>query len=335
MKKNLLLISLIISISLNFVLLTLLYFKCFRQKTTIAFNARGADTLLIDDLTSLLNKKGYYATRYEYKSEIDCKNIDYNIEFRGRFEYFNSCTNAKHNILWLFYADLDKINGIEKKVTIDEYLQEIIKAQKDFDALIVSSKKIYDLLKDKLEISIYYIPQFTNPKKFYYEFDKDKKSKILFVGHPHFHRVAPVMALKNNLPINIFGEGWNSYIGENINGYDIPHGELHQFYSSAGIVLGDTMPGMREFGFIPNRVYDVSASGGFIISDYIEEIEKVYGDAIPMWKNEKEFLEIIDYYLKHPEKRIEKIKIAKKITLKNYTINKACNNLIKVIKKTK
>ena len=84
-------------------------------------------------------------------------------------------------------------------------------------------------------------------------------------------------------------------------------------------MLNDHRPDMKEFGFINNRVYDASASGALVISDYMPEIEAVYGNSIPMYKTEEELVELLTYYLTHEEERKEKANKAREITLKNFT----------------
>ena len=73
---------------------------------------------------------------------------------------------------------------------------------------------------------------------------------------------------------------------------------------------------MKDFGFISNRIFDATACKAFVISDYMPEIEKLYGDSVPMYKNKAELLNLLDYYLKHPEERHQKAERAYEITLK-------------------
>ena len=107
---------------------------------------------------------------------------------------------------------------------------------------------------------------------------------------------------------------------------------LRKYYSSAKIVLSDAMPLMKKLGFVSNRIYDVSATGAFIISDYIKEIEDVYGDAIPMWKTKEELVFLLNYYLdpKNDEERKAKARKAQKITLERFTADKVRDMLIEV-----
>ena len=136
--------------------------------------------------------------------------------------------------------------------------------------------------------------------------------------------------MNHKMPVEIYGENW--YEAPETHPYDIDNNILNKYYSSADIVLNDTQVGMRKYGFISNRIYDVSACGSFIISDYSKVLEDTYGDSVAMWKNEKEFTELVNYYLKHPKEREIKAKKAREITLKNYTLSIIMPKIIQVIK---
>ena len=75
----------------------------------------------------------------------------------------------------------------------------------------------------------------------------------------------------------------------------------------------------KEFGFINNRIYDATAAGAMVISDYMPEIEAEYGDTIPMYKNKEELRKLLNYYLSHEEERQRRAEQARGITLHKFT----------------
>lgn len=263
------------------------------------------------DLASALEELNYSVITNYNGTFKKCKNADINIVIRGLSEW-KKIRYKKINILYII-SHPDKIR---------------IKELKNYDIIIAASENFAKKLK-ALNFNAFYFPQFTNTKRFYFEKDTQKSNKILFVGSPHMGmRDAVYYATKNNMPISVYGSFWEKYISnEYIKGNSIDNSELHKFYSNAEIVLNDTMQNMKENGFISNRIYDVTASKGFLISDYMPEIEKIYGDAIPMYKNEEEFIKLINYYLKHPEKRKEKSEKAYQITISKYTNEYFANEL--------
>lgn len=69
---------------------------------------------------------------------------------------------------------------------------------------------------------------------------------------------------------------------------------------------------------IPSRVYDIAASKGFMIAPYNKEIEAVFGDSIPMFKNADELKALYNQYLNDPKARAEKAEKAYKIAVSEY-----------------
>jgi spore maturation protein CgeB len=86
-------------------------------------------------------------------------------------------------------------------------------------------------------------------------------------------------------------------------------------------------------GLVINRLYDVSATGAFVISKYSPYIEEIFGDSIPMFQTKEDLKNLLDYYLSHPEERQKKAEKAREITLKNYT-NKIISNQFQALFQT-
>ena len=262
-------------------------------------------------------------------------NTDIDVYMHG-FVPFNPLPNKK-NILYLYYplstSQMHKYKNLPGVVEPEWYsLQTELS---DYDLIAVASYK-YQKEIEKLGIKTIFTPQFTNPKKFYYEYDTSKAYDILFVGRPGYERISAKWAIESGFEVALFGDGWqNKAPIEFYKGEYIDNEELHKYYSSAKIVLNDTRTDMKKTGFISNRVFDVTASGGFLISDYMEEIEHLYGDSIPMFKTKEELKNLLNYYLAHPEERKEKAKRAQEITLKNYTNKVIAKNIMDNIKSEK
>ena len=244
-----------------------------------------------------------------------------NIVIRGLHKYK---ARNKHNLNILYIiSHFDEIKEKEFK---------------QYDIILCASIKATEKLRKKYK-NVHYVPQFTNKERFYYEKDEIYNNQLIFIGNAYNGcRDVVKYAINKNLPISIFGNFWETYIDKKyIKGKYIDNYNLHKFYSNADIVLNDTNHSMKENGFVSNRVYDVTACKGFLISDYIKEIEDVYGDSIPMYKNEEELEQLVTYYLAHPEERKIKAQKAFEITTKNYTnqiISNQINEIIYCYKKS-
>ena len=186
----------------------------------------------------------------------------------------------------------------------------------------------------------YFLPQFTIFDKFYYDYKEEYRSRLLYVANrwSGFEtRKTIEYALRNNIEIDVYGIGWDDLLIDDkkswYKGKQIRNEDLRYYYSSADIVLNDTRDDMVKAGFISNRIFDATACGAFVISDYIEEIEEIYGDSIVMYKSEEEFVKLIEHYLANKDERIEKAKRAQQITLSKFGSKKVIGEMVEVIEK--
>lgn len=294
------------------------------------------DYILGQDLKQGLEDEGYkvqpaYIGNF-YPEGSETSGID--IYMHG-FAPFNPKKSLnKTNVMYLYYplvtANTEKYRNLQDVTEPEWYSLET--ELWNFDIIAVSSPTYLKEIA-KLGIKTIFAPQFTNPKKFFYEYDKDKAYDILFVGRPGYERISAKWAIELGFNVSLFGQGWQDKAPkEFFKGAYIDNNELHKYYASAKIVLNDTREDMKNNGFISNRVFDVTASGGFLISDYMKEIEDFYGDSIPMFKNKEELKKLLDYYLAHPEDREKKAKAAQKITLENFTNKVVAKKIISAAK---
>ncbi len=286
----------------------------------------SGDFWLAQDLAVSLNKNGwntalsYFNSFFKYRAAV-------NILMRG-FLSVQPCMVGDVNIFYLAYPQFGE--EVSQKVLDDvtAFYEESAKELAQYDAVATASESLARALNER-GVKAYYIPQFTNTERFYPDYDEQLKSEVLFVGRNAPYRRAAQIALEHKLPITIYGPHWgNDAKGEFINNRDLP-----KYYSAAKIILNDSRPEMLVHGVISNRIFDGTACGTLVISDYMPEIEAIYGDSVPMWKTEKELVNLIKYYLdpKHEEERLEKAQRAREITLKNFTAKQAAEKFEQII----
>jgi len=294
-------------------------------RNQVGFHPAG-DTWLAKDMISKFSKDyNYYLmfedTTYRPRSSIQLLLV-------GRIEGIEFENTSDNGILWIAFPHVSKSSAMK---SFEEYMEDVSKLSVHFKRIAVSSRKMQEYLLNK-GIKAEWIPQFTNTDRFYPDYDEDKKSEILFVGNNHFERQIVNLSKKHNLPITIYGKWWPKgwakadYVDNRI---------LRKYYSSAKIVLSDQNKYMTDFGVIVNRIFDATAAGALVVSEYVPAVEEVYGDCVPMWKTEEEFVNLVNYYLTHDEKREEKAKCAREITLKNFTseaVAKKFNQIIEELK---
>jgi len=276
----------------------------------------SGEKYLADDMQKEFTKQGFNAKMYSLEETYSNRNF-----LEGFALYLRPLPELRRDDFHKIY-DKDKIAVLYETFTYD--LNEV----KNADIIFTGSLKKHKEYK-KLGINSHFLPQFTRTDKFYPSVKQEYKSKVIFIGNQwNGLDTRPLINMIKNtgLEVDIYGNGYDDVLtGEYAKLWkakQVLPDELKYYYSSADIVLNDTRPDMIDAGFISNRIFDVSACKGFIISDYIPEIAEIYGDTIPMYKNEEELKQIVEYYLAHPEERKEKAEQAYEITLKNYTAEK-------------
>lgn len=119
--------------------------------------------------------------------------------------------------------------------------------------------------------------------------------RALMVGNSRRqYRPAAWHAAHAGVPLSIWGKDWESVVPEEvIAGQTLPNEELGRYYASAKWVLNDHWPQMRDEGFISNRIFDVLAAGGRLVTDDVVGLEEVFGDRLAVFTAPRELLQIL------------------------------------------
>ena len=173
-------------------------------------------------------------------------------------------THPEHvNVMWnISHPD---------QVSFEEYEQ--------YHLVYVASLSYPDLLRHVLRVRATPLLQCTDPERFFPPQPGDTPSKrVLFVGNSRARR-RPIVdwAVEAGLPLEVHGTRWEGFVPEaHIAGEHIPNRELASHYGSAGMVLNDHWASMADFGFLSNRIFDVLAAGGKLVSDRVPSIDRVF-----------------------------------------------------------
>lgn len=151
---------------------------------------------------------------------------------------------------------------------------------RSFDKVYAAGDKWAKYISEKSGKDVEFLPQCTDPNVFHpTEVDDEFAGKALFVGNSrNIRRPVVVDAIAAGLDVAVYGGGWEGLIDEKyIKGTFIPNDKLAQAYSSAEVVLNDHWVDMRDWGFISNRIFDASAAGACVLTDDIENVNKLFG----------------------------------------------------------
>jgi spore maturation protein CgeB len=132
----------------------------------------------------------------------------------------------------------------------------------------------------------------------------------------------------NKHPVKVFGpDKWNGMKPNITHGGKIDYVKgLPLLYASSKIVLNITSPQMRNAA--TSRLFDVPASGGFVLSDYRPVMHELFGDAIDTYADMRELRAKIDYYLAHLKERKERSLRMREIVLAKHTWEHRANDLL-------
>ncbi len=280
-----------------------------------------------EDLAAALGQKGFDVRIYSFEDTYSNRN------FGEGFEIFMRAGPELRLTRYHDFVGKDRIAVLFE--TIPYTWREVSNA----DIVLTGSQKKNKEYRRKGKES-YYLPQFTRVEKFYPAPREDRRVRLLYVANqwPDFPvRKTVDYAQKSGIRLAVFGDNWDGILDGSyaswLQARQIPGDELKYYYSSADIVLNDTREDMIEAGFISNRIFDATACKAFVISDYMPEIEEIYGDAVPMYKNRREFRELVEYYLAHPEERRAKAERAYQITMARFTDEKIIGQMAEILRR--
>ena len=87
---------------------------------------------------------------------------------------------------------------------------------------------------------------------------------------------------------------------------------------------------MKDYNFINNRIFDALACGLPIISDYVSELEELFGDVILIYKNKKEFIECVNKVNKDYKSIRKKILDKGALIRKKYSFEARAKELLEI-----
>jgi hypothetical protein len=131
--------------------------------------------------------------------------------------------------------------------------------------------------------------------------------------------------------IEVYGHKWflqtYKYMHPWLCGQYWEYEKLPELYASSKIVLVDGHEDMQNLGFVPMKIFDVLASGGFPLVHYNNGVEDIFGDSVVMYKSKTEMNACIRKYLRDDDARLEKI-AAGQIIANEHTYDKRAKQIL-------
>ncbi|MCX5680001.1 MAG: glycosyltransferase [Candidatus Omnitrophica bacterium] len=161
-------------------------------------------------------------------------------------------------------------------------------------------------------------------------------SDVAFIGTvtPERERI---LSCLSGLDLKIWGR-WQRRLPEIRKCYrkkDIYSGEAVKVYNASKIILdchGLFYSGKRIFNVTP-RVFEVPASGGFVLTNYAPQVSNLYkiGEEMAVYKDEDEMMALIKYYLSHDDEREGMAKKAHDRAHKEHTYRGRLKGLLETV----
>lgn len=193
-----------------------------------------------------------------------------------------------------------------------------------YDAVLCASQEHAATLAQRVSVPVETMHQAADPSVFRFtRREPALRSDLLFVGNARRPiRPVPRWLTEMDDPLTIYGARWAELAERHlVKGTLVPNDELHRLYRSADIVVNDHWADMRSRGFISNRLFDALACGAFIISDHLDAIPSLFGDAVPTFSSKDELRDVVDRFRDDPAARDELALEGRRLVLEHHTFD--------------
>ena len=268
-------------------------------------------------LKAAFERAGYKANIITKDNWYKRSSAKYVIVLRGLYEYKPIHIKGKKYLMWNISHPDD--------VSLSEYDQ--------YDFVFFASPKMYDRLNKLIFPPSTVLLQCCDRHLICNE-SKGMPSTLLFVGNSRgvFRSILRDL-LPTSFDLKVYGGGWNNYpVRDYVVKELLDHDQLGQAYHNAKIVLNDHWDDMRINGIVSNRIFDVLASGGFVISDDMAEIHTLFNDNVVTYTTREDLNSKIEYYLSHEDERKSIAERGRALVLSGHTFDDRVSDIIKILK---
>lgn len=234
--------------------------------------------------------------------------------------------------------------------TESPYMDEM---QKDYlqyvDIAFVNDQHTVNMWNPDGTYHIHYLPHSYNPKVHRrVEVDDEYKSDVFFVGTPFYERGKLLADVDWKDVKFLLGGNWADYCEPidylklhkyNFREEVMDNDKVAKYYSGTKIGLNIHRTRMDIDGLDPElnnytdaysigpRIYEMAASGAFIVSDYRKELIDIFGNSVAIFDSAKELERTVHYWLKEDNHREEMVEAALE-QVSDCTFSSRLNNII-------
>jgi len=211
---------------------------------------------------------------------------------------------------------------------------------KKFDIIISSFPHFVNRFRNS-DITAYYQPLAFDPK-ILYNIKKNKRHyPITFVGSissNHEKGQQLLEALAENVPIDFWGYGIDQ-LSKNSNIRKRHHGEawgneMFSIFTQSKITVNRHIDVAENYAN-NMRLFEATGCGALLITDYKDNLDDLFriGKEVVAYRNIEECIELIKYYINHPDEATKIAKAGQKRTLENHTYDIRMKQTAKILEK--
>lgn len=267
---------------------------------------RWGDTTVADALARELRAHGVVARtvgRDGWGSAVD-RAADVTLHLKGRG--VAPVADAQTNIVWVM-----------------SHPSEVAPGELDAaDLVLAGSALLAERYRTRTTSPVVVLPQAADARRFTAgPRDPAVASRVLFVGNTRsIARPAVLGALDAGLPLTLVGAGWERYVDPSLVAREhVPYDELATWYRSADVVLNDHWDDMARWGLISNRVFDVLACGGSVVSDEVPGMAELLDDGVRTFHDRGDVGAAVRALLADPDERAARAERGRRAVLAAHT----------------
>lgn len=164
----------------------------------------------------------------------------------------------------------------------------------EFDRVFAASLSWSEKMSARWGVPIDPLLQCTDPTRFAPS-GAERGGEVLFVGNSRgVPRPTVMEAVKAGVDLTLYGGEWERFVpADRITAQSVANSELGALYERASLVLNDHWGDMKREGFVANRLFDVVAAGGRVLSDDVDGIAELFGGAARTFSSVSEIVPML------------------------------------------